>query len=161
MTTYTGHVYDRCGQMMSGQDMWGPSAPVCGGSSGGAPSDPLALGERSFDTGVGVNGQPIVRTGGYGMMMSSGCASCHGYDGLGRVMMMFTTPNVTYANLTDPAGMVDPDGRRGPTFTDDQIRRAITQGIDADGSTLSTVMPRWQLSDQDWADLLLFMKSLP
>lgn len=161
MTSYAGHVYDRCGQMMGGQYTWGPAAPACGGTSGGSPSDPLALGQRIFDTGIGTDGQPIPRTGGYGMMMTSGCASCHGYDGLGRTMMMFTTPNITYANLTDPAGMLDPDGSRGPTYTDDLIRRAITQGIDADGSALSTIMPRWQLSDDDWSDLLLFLKSLP
>ncbi len=161
MTSYAGHVYDRCGQMMGGQYTWGPTAPVCGGIPGGSPSDPLALGQRIFDTGIGTNGQPIVRTGSYGMMMTSGCASCHGYDGLGRTMMMFTTPDITYANLTDPAGMLDPDGTRGPTYTDDLIRRAVTQGIDVGGSTLSTIMPRWQLSDDDWNDLLLFLKSLP
>lgn len=161
MTSYTGHLYDRCGQMMGGQYAWAPPAPVCGGSSGGTPTDPVALGERIFDTGIGTNGQPIARTGGYGMMMSSGCASCHGYDGLGRTMMMFTTPNITYANLTDPSGMLDPDGSRGPTYTDDLIRRAVTQGLDADGTALSTIMPRWQLSDLDWADLLLFLKTLP
>ncbi len=161
MASYTGHVSDRCGQMSGGQYMWDPSAPVCGGTPGGTPTDPLALGQRIFDTGIGASGQPIVRTGGAGMMMTAGCASCHGYDGLGRVTMMFTTPNITYANLTDPAGMVDPDGSRGPTYTDDLIRRAITQGVDADGSALSTTMPRWQLSDDDWSDLLLFLKSLP
>jgi hypothetical protein len=161
MTSFAGHAYDRCGQMMGGQYTWAPPAPVCGGTSGGTPTDPVALGQRIFDTGIGSSGQPIVRTGGYGMMMTSGCASCHGYDGLGRTMMMFTTPNITYANLTDPSGMLDPDGTRGPTYTDDLIRRAVTQGLDADGSALSTIMPRWQLGDLDWADLLLFLKTLP
>lgn len=161
MTSFTGHVYDRCGQMLGGQSTWAPPAPACGGTSGGPPTDPVALGERIFDTGVGTSGQPIARTGGAGTMMSSGCASCHGYDGLGRTMMMFTTPNITYANLTDPSGMLDPDGSRGPTYTDELIRRAVTQGLDADGSALSSIMPRWQLGDTDWADLLLFLKTLP
>jgi hypothetical protein len=161
MASYTAHVSDRCGQMTGGQYMWGPTAPVCGGTSGGTPSDPLALGERIFDTGIGTNGRSLARTGGAGMMMTSGCASCHGYDGLGRTTMMFTTPNITYANLTDPAGMVDPDDTRGSTYTDDLIRRAVTQGIDADGSALSTLMPHWQLTDDDWSDLLVFLKSLP
>ncbi len=161
MTSYAGHAYDRCGQMMGGQYTWAPPAPVCGGTPGGTPTDPLALGQRIFETGIGTNGQPIVRTGGYGMMMSSGCASCHGYDGLGRTLMMFTTPNITYANLTDPSGMLDPDGTRGPTYTDELIRRAVTQGLDAGGGALSTIMPRWQLGDLDWADLLLFLKTLP
>jgi hypothetical protein len=162
MAAFAGHASERCGQMMGGQYMWAPSAPVCGGTvGGGTPSDPIALGQRIFDTGIGTRGQPIARTGGSMMMGTSGCASCHGYDGLGRTMMMFTTPNITYANLTDPLGMVDPDGSRGPTYTDDLIRRAVTQGIDAHGTALSPVMPRWQLGDEDWADLLIFLKSLP
>ncbi len=112
-------------------------------------------------SGVGVNGQPLARTGGLGMMTVSGCASCHGADGHGLRTMMFTSPNITYGNLTNPAGMLDPDGSRGPTYTDDLIRRAVTQGIDAAGDALSTVMPHWQLGDEDWADLLLFLKTLP
>jgi hypothetical protein len=130
-----------------------------GGTSGGS-TDPVSLGQRIFETGTGTDGQPIVRTDGYGMMMG-GCASCHGWDGHGRRTMMFTTPNITYSNLTDPAGMLEPDGSRGPTFTDELIRRAVVEGVDADGETLSTAMPRWQLSDQDWDDLLLFLKTLP
>ena len=121
--------------------------------------DPVALGGRIFASGIGTDGHPIVRTGGYGMMMS-GCASCHGFDGHGRRMMMFTTPNITYSNLTDPSGMREPDGSRGPTYTDDLIRRAVVQGIDPDNQTLSTGMPRWQVTDQDWNDLLLFLKTL-
>jgi cytochrome c2 len=122
--------------------------------------DPVALGQRIFMSGVGVDGQPLSRTGGSGMMMVSGCASCHGVDGHGLRTMMFTTPNITYANLTDPAGMLDPDGSRGPTYTDDLIRRAVTQGFDAAGDPLSTAMPHWQLADQDWNDLLQFLKTL-
>ncbi len=74
--------------------------------------------------------------------------------------MMFTTPNVTYANLTDPLGMREPDGSRGPKYTDELIRRAVSQGIDPDADTLSTVMPRWQLSDDDWNALLPFLNTL-
>jgi hypothetical protein len=132
----------------------------CGGGTSGGSTDPVSLGQRIFETGTGTDGQPIVRTDGYGMMMG-GCASCHGWDGHGRRTMMFTTPNITYSNLTDPAGMLEPDGSRGPTFTDELIRRAVVEGVDADGETLSTAMPRWQLSDQDWDDLLLFLKTLP
>jgi hypothetical protein len=163
MTSFAGHAYDRCGQMTGGQYTWAPPVPMCGGASGGTPTDPVALGERIFDTGIGTNGQPLARTGGFGMMASGGCASCHGYDGLGRTLMMLgiTTPDVTYANLADPSGMLDPDGSRGPTYTDELIRRAVTQGLDADGDALSTIMPRWQLGDLDWADLLLFLKALP
>jgi cytochrome c oxidase subunit 2 len=126
---------------------------------GRSSGDPVGLGERIFVWGIGTDGQPIVRSGGFGMMMS-GCASCHGSDGHGLRTMMFTTPDVTYPNLAYPSGMREPDGSRGPTYTDDLIRRAVVEGIGTDGETLYTVMPRWQLSDQDWDDLLLFLKAL-
>jgi cytochrome c len=61
-------------------------------------------------------------------MMRSGCAGCHGADGHGLRTMMSTTPDITYPNLTDPSGMREPDGSRGPTFTDELIRRAVVEG---------------------------------
>lgn len=168
MTSYASHVSGRCGTMMGGASgggyTWGPAASGCGGGAGGGTggtTDPVALGQRLFDSGIGADGQPVVRTGGIGMMGTSGCASCHGLDGHGRTTMMFTSPNVTYANLTNPAGMLAPDGTRGSTYTDDLIRRAVTQGLDADGQPLAAAMPHWQLADQDWADLLAYLKTLP
>ncbi len=162
MGTYGSHLTARCGTMMGGASghgyMWGPIATGCGSTGS---TDPVAPGQRIFGSGIGASGQAIARTGGSGMMSSGGCASCHGLDGHGRTTMMFTSPNVTYANLADPSGMLDPDGSRGPTYTDELIRRAVVEGAGADGQALSTVMPRWQLGDQDWADLLAYLKTLP
>lgn len=163
MASYAAHAYDRSGEMMGGLDgdgyTWGPMMTGCGGTWGGSSGDPVGLGERIFYTGIGTDGQPIVRAGGFGMM-TGGCASCHGADGHGLRTMMFTTPDIAYPNLTDPSGMREPDGSRGPTYTDELIRRAVVEGIGADGETLYTAMPRWQLSDLDWDDLLLFLKTL-
>ncbi len=94
-------------------------------------------------------------------MMRTSCASCHGLDGHGLRTPMFVSPNITYRNLTDPAGMLEPDGTRGPTYTNDLIRRAIAQGIDAEGKPLDWPMPRWQLTDREWNDLLAHLKTLP
>jgi hypothetical protein len=74
---------------------------------------------------------------------------------------MFLSPDITYRNLTDPAGMLEPDGGRGPRYTDDAIRRAVTQGIDAEGKPLAWPMPRWALSEQQWQALLAYLKTLP
>lgn len=176
MAGYTDHARQRCDEMMAGIDgqgwHWGGMMGGCsggcgmmgcgGGTDAGVPpdagTDPLALGQRIFDYGIGIDGQPIPRTG--GMMGSYGCAMCHGADGHGRRMMMFTAPNITYANLTDPLGMLEPDGTRGPTYTDALIQRAVVDGIDQDGDTLSTWMPRWQLAGLDWDDLLTYDKTL-
>ena len=94
------------------------------------------------------------------MMMATGCAACHGPDGHGQSTPMFTAPNITDANLTDPKGMLEPDGSRGPTYTDATLQRAITQGVDAEGKALAWPMPHWQLSDQEMTDLLAYLKTL-
>lgn len=117
-------------------------------------------GEWIFRTGTNPeNRQPIPHSG--GMMMRMSCAGCHGVDGHGLRTMMFVSPNITYRNLTDPAGMLEPDGSRGPTYTDALIKRAVTQGSDAEGKPLAWPMPRWQLTDNEWNDLLAYLKTLP
>ena len=97
---------------------------------------------------------------GGGGMMRAGCATCHGADGHGRSTPTFTSPNITYSNLTDPQGMLQADGTRGPTYTDTTLRKAVTQGLDPEGSRLESPMPQWQLTGPAWADLLAYLKTL-
>jgi cytochrome c oxidase subunit 2 len=125
-----------------------------------APSgnNPVANGKWIYDTGTDPDGRQIPYTG--GMMMQTSCAGCHGADGHGLRTPMFVAPNITYHNLTDPAGMLEPDGVRSPTYTDALIRRAVTEGIDAEGDPLNSLMPRWQLTDQEWNDLPAYLKTL-
>ena len=89
------------------------------------------------------------------------CAQCHGADGRGRRHQMFVTPDIRYRNLTDPAGMVEPDGSRGDTFTEAQVRNAIVAGVDAEGKPLAWPMPRWQLTQQQMDSLIAYLKALP
>ncbi len=121
----------------------------------------LAAGERIYTDGIGPDGRRIDRIGGLAMPMAGdGCAACHGADGRGTSTMMVTAPDITYGNLTDPTGMAEPDGSHGPVYTDPLIRRAVIAGVGADGGELSRTMPRWQLTDQAWADLLAYLKTL-
>lgn len=117
-----------------------------------------AAGQRLYRTGIGSAGRPVSRIGGMMPMMSAGCAGCHGIDGHGRVTAMFAAPNITYANLTDLRGMLQPDGTRGPTYTDPLIQRAVVRGIDPQGQPLAWPMPRWDLSSRDWTNLLSYLK---
>jgi cytochrome c oxidase subunit II len=121
---------------------------------------PEARGEWIFRTGTSPDGRPIPHTGNRMMMMMS-CAGCHGLDGHGLRTPMFISPDITYRNLTNPAGMQEPDGGRGPVFTDDQIKRAITQGLDPEGERLAWPMPRWRLTNEELDDLLAYLKVLP
>src|ERR671939_139734 len=79
-----------------------------------AANDAVARGAAIFQTATDPDGQPISYSG--GMMMRMACANCHGSDGHGLRTPMFISPDITYRNLSDPAGMVEPDGSRGPTY---------------------------------------------
>ena len=135
------------------------------GSQGSASRSAASRGEVIFRSGVDANGNAIPRTASGGMMggggmMRAGCATCHGSDGHGRSTPTFTSPNITYSNLTDPQGMLQPDGTRGPTYTDTTLRKAVTQGLDPEGSRLESPMPQWQLTGPEWTDLLVYLKTL-
>jgi len=125
-------------------------------------SDPAVIrGQWIFLTGTDPDtGLPIPSRGGPTMLMA--CADCHGPDGRGLRTPMFVSPDIRYRNLTDPAGMVEPDGTRGPRYrSEEEIRRAIVDGIGPDGEPLAWPMPRWHLTDQQFADLLAYLKALP
>jgi hypothetical protein len=47
-----------------------------------------------------------------------------------------------------------------PPYTDETIKRAITEGIEPDGEPMDLTMPRWQMSERDLDDLLEFLKML-
>lgn len=124
-------------------------------------------GERIYFTGTSLTGPPISSTmpGMHRMGRGSiACASCHGSDGRGgQVTMMMTTteaPDIRYTVLTK--GEHDEAHGEGPhqPYSDETIKRAITQGVDPAGNPLSWVMPRWDMTDEQFNDLLDFIKTL-
>lgn len=120
-----------------------PMMPMMGG---GVVSPGASNGERIFKTGTNARGEALSNS----MMMGmGGCAMCHGPDGRGGQMMGRTVPCNTFRCLS-AAG-----------YSEDLIKRAVTQGVGADGRQLDLMMPRWQLSDADFADLTAYLKSLP
>ncbi len=103
----------------------------------------------------------------------SACSDCHsqhdatqagapviaGTEGSGEVMEFDDLPGrVVAPNLT-------PDPQTGSgRWTDDQIARAIREGIGHDGRTLFPMMPytRYrEMSDEDLASLVVYIRSLP
>jgi len=46
-------------------------------------------------------------------------------------------------------------------FDTETFRLAVTQGQDPDGTQLSSDMPRWSISDDDLADIITYLKTLP
>ena len=92
-------------------------------------------------------------------MMQGGlaCATCHGAEGRGGtvifMMRRYDVANITWTELT--ASNTD-----HPPYTEDSLKRAITDGIDPAGNSLEYPMPRWQMSSGDLDDLVVFLKTL-
>ncbi len=143
------------------------------GGSGGAPRsgwlgsgwvEPDSNGARIYITGIGEKGK-IPRTGSVnvmGMVQSGGCALCHGFDGKGGSITLMMgppveVPDIRYSTLTETHGE---EGDPEPGWTDDDIARAITEGVEPDGDALSRLMPRWELPRDDMRDLIEYLKEL-
>lgn len=116
-------------------------------------------GERIYFTATSDRGSPITYTGGptsgRGMMMGGelACVSCHGPSGQGGkhnmgMMQVMDAKDIRWSTL---AGEFDAE-----TF-----RLAVVNGEDPDGTQLNSDMPRWNISDNDLADLIVFLKTLP
>jgi cytochrome c oxidase subunit 2 len=133
--------------------------PTPATSPPGSPS--VSNGERIYNTATSDSGQPVTYTGGPGMMMSGvlTCAICHGPEGHGGtvflMMQTFSVPNITWPELSGP----DPDMEH-PPYTEDTLKRAITEGLEPDGGRLEYPMPVWHMSAQDLNDLVAFIKTL-
>lgn len=88
------------------------------------------------------------------------CASCHGEDGRGRPEGGVVPSDITWAHLTKSYGHRHDYGRTHPAFDSESVIAAITHGVDPAGNTLSDVMPRYDMSQQDMAALLGYIQRL-
>ncbi|MCJ7683105.1 MAG: cytochrome c [Desulfobacteraceae bacterium] len=116
-------------------------------------------GEQIYFTATSERGTAIAYTSGPGSnnwMMMNGqltCASCHGPNGQGGkhsmgMMQEMDAEDIRWSVLQ-------------PEFDAEKFQLAVTKGQDPDGTQLSTDMPRWNISDEDLADLIAFLKTLP
>jgi cytochrome c oxidase subunit 2 len=124
-------------------------------------------GEQIYFTATSQRGTPITSDMGMGMMQGGtlACATCHGADGRGgqvRMMMgVFEAPDIRYRTLTsEEHGEEGEEGMEHEPFTDEAIKRAITEGVEPNGEPLDRPMPRWSMTDEDLDDLVEFLKTL-
>jgi cytochrome c oxidase subunit II len=122
-------------------------------------------GEQIYQTGTSRSGPPITSRmeGMHGMANRRlACANCHGEKGEGgtfRMMMgVYEAPNIQYQVLTTEAH-ADEHEEHGP-YTEETLKRAITEGLDADGQPLEWVMPRWNMTDAQLDDLIEYLKTI-
>ena len=105
------------------------------------------------------HGTEITYTGGPGssswMMIAGRLArvSCHGPDGRGGkhrmgMMQVMDSKDIRWSVLQ-------------PEFDPEKFRLAVVKGQNPDGPQLKPYMPRWNIIDDDLADLIAFLKTLP
>jgi mono/diheme cytochrome c family protein len=120
-------------------------------------------GERIYYAGINEQGQRIPFEGGpmWLYMHGGSCVSCHGEDGRGDVPVMMGTeipPDIRYEHLIEEEH--EEGGEEHPPYTDETIKRAITQGLNPAGEPLDYTMPRFRMSEADLNDLLEYLKAL-
>ena len=91
---------------------------------------------------------------------SMACANCHGMAGQGKPEGGIDPSNITWEALTKPYGVTHPSGRKHPAYTARALELAITRGVDPAGTRLLNAMPRYQMSKEDLADLVVYLKRL-
>ncbi len=118
-------------------------------------------GERIYFTATSERDSAITYTSGpasNGWMMMGGsgrlaCASCHGPNGRGGehsmgMMQVMDAPDIRWSALEDE-------------FDPENFRLAVTEGKDPDGTQLNSDMPHWNIANDDLADLIDYLKTLP
>lgn len=143
------------------------SAPFSGWGSGGYydRGSYASSGERIYYLGIDSEGKRIRTRGGppwlYGM--GGSCVNCHGPDGRGGFPVMMGTEvpsDIRFSNLMTGEHGQGGEGASGHRYTEEDIRRAITDGVEPDGERLDPTMPRYDMGDEDLNDLIGFLKIL-
>jgi len=88
------------------------------------------------------------------------CAGCHGLRGEGKTEGGVTAGNLTWSNLLKPYGHTHPSGRTHGPFNESSFIRAVVNGIDPDGNKMLVAMPRFNMSVEDMADLIAYLKRI-
>lgn len=130
--------------------------------------EPLAVrqrrGKQIYIQGTSSSGKGILAYVGEPAMEMPGnampCANCHGLDGQGKPEGGISPSNITWDALTKPYGIKHSDGRQHPAYTVRGLELAITRGIDPAGNKLQNVMPRYVMSREDLADLVVYLERL-
>jgi ABC-type branched-subunit amino acid transport system substrate-binding protein len=87
------------------------------------------------------------------------CASCHGADGRGVPEGTVAPPDIRWSTLSKPFFSTDGDRRR-PRYDAALLARAAREAVDAAGTPLFAVMPRYRFDARDLDDLVAYLRRL-
>jgi ABC-type branched-subunit amino acid transport system substrate-binding protein len=139
-------------------------ASVCPAGDGAQSAGDPARGEQIYRTGQSALGFAIqARLGrGAGPLPARlfPCLNCHGEDGRGRPEGGARPADITWYTLTKPYRVTVDGGRSRPPYDRSTLTRAITMGLDASGTVLDPVMPRYVMTQTDILDLLAYLRIL-
>ena len=88
------------------------------------------------------------------------CGGCHGLRGEGKTEGGVTAGNLTWSNLLKPYGHTHPSGRKHGAFDEKLFTRSLVEGKDPAGNELAVAMPRFEMSPEDIADLIAYLKRI-
>ena len=127
-------------------------------------SEPQQRGKQIYFEGTSPRGTEITAVVGDEAALLPGstmpCSSCHGSDGLGRPEGGVIPLDIRWSELVKTYGHVHHDGRRHPAFDDDSFIRSMIAGVDPANNPMDRSMPMYQMSGEDMADLVAYMKVL-
>jgi cytochrome c553 len=141
-----------------------------------AAEDPVEQGHAIYASGTFSSGDPLRAIGLGGIRLSgakAACVSCHRRSGLGGkeggVAVSPITGPILYS--TPHSSLPQRPGREAPAvrplrqdsraaYDDLLLARALRTGIDASGTPLHPLMPRYDLSDADMAALIAYLRQL-
>jgi hypothetical protein len=153
------------------------AAPVAGQAAARArpPAAPAAArvspGERLYMRGFSVSGVAVEATVQGDVHVKStemACANCHRRSGMGGAEGPLVVPpivaSVLFSPVTQGAPQIGTPRTTGPgtreAYTEETLLRAVRDGVDASGRTLSATMPRYAIGDADAKALGAFLRGL-
>ncbi len=123
-----------------------------------AKSKYTSAGEKIYLTSVDDDGKIITPVSGMGsfsmmsnMMRPIACANCHGINGKGG----FLFPDNKTASADIRWEALSKAG-----FDEAKVKKAVTEGLDEKEEKLSVWMPRWDITDKDLDELIIYLKTL-
>jgi Cytochrome c len=134
---------------------------------------PASVGESIYLRGVLGSGAPLAGTRESGGTSTQGadaaCVNCHQRSGLGSTEGRILIPPITgdylfhghvHGGDAPPLPYVESMHGNRSAYTPATLARAIREGVDPEGRTLSSLMPRYALDDADMGALVEYLKGL-
>ncbi|MBI1195852.1 MAG: c-type cytochrome [Gammaproteobacteria bacterium] len=128
------------------------------------------VGERIYETGIQGDGKYVTATVQSDIVVNGrqlACVSCHKTSLKGSAEGTVVVPPLTYEwlmngkvlSLAERRGVSAQGAKAHVSYTDDLLKRAILQGVAADGRRLDPAMPKYRLNQAELADLIAYIKS--